>query len=299
MERDRGVRAIGRGLAVLRAINQYPSLDMMAIARETGLPYPTACRIVETLIEEGMIDTEPTTRKQYRPTVLVQTLSQGYRPEDRLVAFAEEPIRELTRSILWPITVCSRVGSSMMIRVCTHKISPKTLNMYYPGYTIPILGCSAGIVHLAFCGDAEREPVLNALEQTGDFGGLFARHQIERTFQDVRRRGYGFTERCQNNQNPGKTSSVAAPILVSNGCAGAVTLTVYSSVMTAAEAAERHADAVCDVARQISQRLDVSSVPTASQSEDPCAAGRDDRHYHLQSAKRAYAGARYADPAKA
>lgn len=286
MERDGGVRAIGRGLAVLKAINQHASLDMMSIARETRLPYPTVCRIVETLIEEGMVERE-TSRKHYRPTSLVQTLSQGYRPEDSLVTAAEDPISELTRAILWPITVCSRVGSNMMIRVCSHRISPRTLNMYYPGYTIPILGCSAGIVYLAACGETERETVLDGLEQAGEFGGPFARRQIERTFQDVRRRGYGQTERCQNNHNPGKTSSIAAPILVSGGCAGAVTLTVYSSVMSAAEAAERYAEAICDVTRVISQRLGRTSFDLdASQMDEsrPQTPGRD-RHHAIHSAQ--------------
>ncbi len=260
MERDGGVRAIGRGLAVLRAINQHASMDLTSISKATGLPYATACRIVETLIEEGMIEREPS-RKQYRPTSLVQTLSYGFRPEDRLVPAAQDPINEVTRALLWPLTICSRVGSSMMIRASSHRISPKTLNLYHPGYTIPILGCSAGIVYLAFCGDSEREIILDALEHSGDFGGTYARRSLERTFTEVRKRGYGQTERCQNNANPGKTSSIAAPLLAGSECVGAVTLTVFSSVMTASEAAERYHEPVCDVARRISMRLDDSPLP--------------------------------------
>jgi IclR family transcriptional regulator, mhp operon transcriptional activator len=272
MERDAGVRAIGRGLAVLRAINQNAPLDLTSIAKATGLPYPTVCRVVETLVDEGMIEREPC-RKRYRPTSLVQTLSQGFRPEDQLVIAAEAPIHDVTREVLWPLTICSRVGSNMIIRASSHRISPKTLNHYYPGYSIPILGCSAGIAYLAFCGDGEREIVLDALEQGGEIGGSYGRRSIERTFAEVRKRGFAQTERCQNNANPGKTSSIAAPFFLQGECAGAVTLTVYSSVMTAAEAAEHYSATVSELAQRISRRLDEMSVrPGSHERTVDCAA---------------------------
>ena len=80
---DGGIRAIGRGLRVLQVVNHHRSISMMEIARQCELPYPTTCRIVETLIEERMIERE-TTRKHYRPTALVKTLSVGYQADDAL-----------------------------------------------------------------------------------------------------------------------------------------------------------------------------------------------------------------------
>jgi IclR family mhp operon transcriptional activator len=254
MEQDGSVRAIGRGLAVLRAINQHGSLNMMAIAKATMLPYPTTCRIVDTLIEEGMIEREPG-RKFYRPTPLVRSLSHGYRPEDDLAAAARPAISGLTRSILWPLTVCSRVGSTMMIRESSHKISPKTLNIYYPGHTFPMLGGSAGITYLASCSADEREAVLKSLEQSGELGGAYTRSVLTNTFEDVRRQGFSVYERCHNNANPGKTSSLSAPIMVDGSCEGTVTVVFFASAMTMAEGIERYAEPVCTIAGVIAGNL--------------------------------------------
>ena len=254
MQRDGAIRAIGRGLAVLRAINQHASLDMASIAKATSLPYPTACRIVETLIDEGMVEREPG-RKSYRPTCLVRTLSHGYAASDDLAAASKTTIDDVTRAILWPLAVCSRVGSAMMINMSSHRLSPKTLTIYHPGYTIPILGCSAGIVYLAFCDEKEREVILNGLELSGDLGGTYTRRTLLLTAQDIRRRGFGFTERCRNNANPGKTSSLAAPILIDGVCKGTLTLTFYASVMSVAEGIEQFTGTLLETASTISKNL--------------------------------------------
>jgi IclR family transcriptional regulator, mhp operon transcriptional activator len=77
MEKGVPIRAISRGLAVLQTVNQHGSLTMMEIAQTSRVPYPTACRIVQTLLHEGMLEREPG-RKTYRATSLVLTLASGY-----------------------------------------------------------------------------------------------------------------------------------------------------------------------------------------------------------------------------
>lgn len=77
MEKGVPIRAITRGLAVLQAVNQHGSLTMMEIAQSSRVPYPTACRIVQTLVHEGMLEREPG-RKTYRATSSVLTLASGF-----------------------------------------------------------------------------------------------------------------------------------------------------------------------------------------------------------------------------
>ena len=260
MEKDGSVRAIGRGLAVLKVINRHGPLNMMTIARLSAMPYPTACRIVDTLIDEGMVEREPG-RKVYRPTSLVMSLSHGYRPEDGLAAAAKGPIRDLTRRILWPVSVCSRVGVTMMIRECSHRHSPKTLNMYYPGYTIPILGCSAGMVYLAFCGADERDAVRESLAQSGEAGEAFAGKSLERALDTIRRTGFGSFERCHHNANPGKTSSLSAPILNDGVCDGTVTIAFFSSALTTPEAIRDLAGPLRETGGLIGRALASGAIP--------------------------------------
>lgn len=60
-DRERGVpiRSISRAIGVHQAVNQLGSLSMMQIAKRGKLPYPTACRLVQTLIHEGLLEQEP------------------------------------------------------------------------------------------------------------------------------------------------------------------------------------------------------------------------------------------------
>lgn len=124
---DFSVRSIRRGLDVLQTINRSGSLRLMDISNATKLPYPTVSRIVETLVETGMIEREPST-KSYRPTALVQTLSVGYQDEHALTAIARPHIVELCQKVAWPITITTRVGNRMMVRDSTHRLTTLTFN---------------------------------------------------------------------------------------------------------------------------------------------------------------------------
>ncbi len=177
------IRAISRGISVLQAINQHRSLSMMEIANICRIPYPTACRIIETLLDEQMIERE-STRKHYRPTALVKTLSVGYQQDDDLAQASRRHVIELTRKLRWPISVCRHVGLSMMICESTHAIAPFTFNLYHPGYRLPILGSSSGKAYLAFCNDDERKIILEQVRTTskGDSARFVASLEAEFEF---------------------------------------------------------------------------------------------------------------------
>ena len=49
------VRAIQRGLAVLRAVSEYGPITIADLVERCGFPQPTMVRILETLIAEGYI----------------------------------------------------------------------------------------------------------------------------------------------------------------------------------------------------------------------------------------------------
>jgi IclR family mhp operon transcriptional activator len=115
MEKGVPIRSITRSIAALRAINRAGSLNMMEIAKASEVPYATACRIVQTLLYEGLIEQEPA-RKRYRATMLVQTLATGYQQDDALVRAARPHIVELTRRFGWPVSIAVRVGREMMLR---------------------------------------------------------------------------------------------------------------------------------------------------------------------------------------
>lgn len=227
-DNDFPIRALTRGLDVLRAVNRSGSVSMMQASRETGLPYPTVCRIMQTLQHEGLVEREPT-RKRYRPTMLVRTLSQGYQEDNRLVHAARPHIVGLTRRVAWPISIATRVGNMMMVRDSTHSLTSLTLSNYAPGFTLPLAECSTGKVYLAYCDEAERESIrsgLRILEDAPDRLGLLLTEN-DAMISEIRRRGYATQLRNNYTSNPGKTSSIAVPIIHEGRLMGAMALIFF------------------------------------------------------------------------
>lgn len=256
MEKDAHIRSIGRSLAVLREINHAGSLSMMEISKKVGIPYPTACRIVFTLQEEGMLEREPS-RKRYRPTALVQSLSHGYQDHGDLVNISHPYLEQLTRQHFWPVSLTSRVGQFMIVRDCTHAHSPMALTNYQPGAAFPLLECASGHVVLAHADTDDRRAWLEAaasadsppdaltlqLLGSDDFTGR------------IREDGYAMRGHNQFTNTPGRTSSIAAPIFHNGEVCAALTLVYFSVSMRPEAALARYLGALKAAAESITVKL--------------------------------------------
>lgn len=261
MEKGVPIRAISRGLAVIQAVNRGHSLSMMEICKSAKIPYPTACRIVQTLLHEGMIEREPA-RKRYRATALVQSLASGFHDEDQLVSVARPHIVALCEKLLWPISVTSRVGPHMMVRDSTHAMTSLTLTNYYPGFTLPLMECSTGQAYMAFCSDDQREHILDGLKQIDGnaermAGLLLANDSLLR---QIRGNGYATFARNLYTDTPGKTSSIAVPVFKDGQVAGALALIFFAVAMSMEKAIGQFFEPLRATAEIISTEL--SSQPT-------------------------------------
>jgi IclR family transcriptional regulator, mhp operon transcriptional activator len=250
------IRAITRGLAVMQAINRGGAITMMEIARSSRVPYPTACRIVQTLLHEGMIEREPA-RKRYRSTALVQTLASGFHDESQLVAIARPHIERLCKQLLWPISITSRVGGHMMVRDSTHTMTTLTLNNYYPGFTLPLMECSSGKAYMAYCSDDEREQLLEGLRTIEGAAEKMATLLLssDSLLSQIRRDGYATQARNAYTANPGKTSSIAVPLFRDGEVAGAVVVIFFAVAMPMDKAIEQFLEPLKATAAQISAEI--------------------------------------------
>jgi len=254
------IRAISRGIAVLQALNRGRSLSMMEIANASAVPYPTACRIVQTLILENLVEREPS-RRRYRPTALVQTLAHGFQGQGPLIQAARPHIVELTHLSSWPVSLTTHVGASMILRDSTHALTSMTLNSYFPGYTLPILESAAGLVYLAYAPADEREGVLHSLEMlTLDEVPHGLRLIRESSATDiVREQGYATRGHNRFTENPGKTSSIAVPVMHGDKVAGAITLAFFSAAFGMDDALARFEKPLKRCAERISGDLLVAA----------------------------------------
>lgn len=231
------VRAINRGLKVLQVVNSSGSLSMTHIATRSKMPYPTTCRIVQTLCELGMIEREPG-RKRYRPTALVQTLSMGYQREDRIAAVARPHLAGLTSDIVWPAYLSSRLGHHMVVKESTDAMTTLVFNRFHPGYLIPLFESSSGRAHLAFCDDEERHLIAKSLdsEPRATHAGV---SDLWQNVERVRSDGYAAIANHWYLEPRGKTSAISVPILESNRSVAVLSVLFFSSVMSTQEASHR------------------------------------------------------------
>jgi len=267
MEKGVPIRAVSRSIEVLKLINRLGSATLTDVARQAGLPYPTAVRIVQTLVHEGLVEGERD-RKRYRATRMVQALALGYHDEGALIDAAREPMAETTRRIGWPLTVTTAVGPSVMIRDSTYDMSALTFNRYYRGYTFPVLECAAGHVHLSFCDDVTRDSLLVGLQQMGTGSEALEDFKSGQLRERIRKAGYATHDRTLRTENPGKTSSMAAPVMVAGREQAQLTLSFFASAMSLEEAERRYVSELLATAELIGQRLRLGELANSPDGPD-------------------------------
>ena len=231
----------------------------MEIARLIDLPYPTAYRIVQTLVFEGLIECEPS-RKHYRATALVQSLSSGFKDQGNLITVARPHLVALTQKISWPVAIATHVGPWMMIRDSTHALTSLAFNNYHPGYTFPILECASGLAYMAFTSDEERDCILKGITSLDGRSPTISMFESRKLIARIREDGYATNDRTLHTPTPGKTSSISAPVFDDGKIAATLTMAYFSSAMRMAEAVRRYAPDIKKVAAEITGALQQAST---------------------------------------
>jgi IclR family mhp operon transcriptional activator len=252
--RESSIRSIGRGLAVLQVINRHRLVSLVDIAAESRVPYPTACRIVQTLVKEGMVERQGPRR--YRPTALVQSLSQGYEPEDRWSELAKPHLEALTARALWPVYMSCRVGMNMVVKASTDSLTSLTISRCNPGYNMPLLESSSGRAYLAFTPTRERDVIIDSALSQEEVSKDITRESLLECLERVRQRGYASVARHTYTENPGKTSAISVPILCGGRAQAALSLLFFASAFDVAAAAKTFLTTLQQIARDIANEME-------------------------------------------
>ena len=254
------IRSVSRAIEILQIINRHGSPTIMEIQKESGLPYATVFRMIMTLQHEGLIACEQA-RKRYHPTELVWSLGTGFQQHDLLVARGRPILAELTANFLWPVALSVRVGSRMVVKDSTHTQTTQTFINYYPGYSLPLLGCGAGRAYVAFCPKEEREIIFNAARDSLDEATLYGLQIVEDDsfLESVRQQGYATHARLQHNETPGKTSSLAVPIFVDGVVRACLAIIYFENAMSSGEAAEKYVTPLKEAAERMGAAVSAES----------------------------------------
>jgi IclR family mhp operon transcriptional activator len=248
------VRALLRGLDVLRALNRHNGGTVLDLVAETGLPRATIYRLLETLATGGYVAKDGAGNR-YRLTLQVRALADGFNDEAWVTQVATPLIEALYLDIVWPTAVATFAGTSMVVRFSTDQKSPLAIERSPVGYRVPILTTAVGLAYLAYCGDTERRAILETLARGAEAGDAkLARNEaaVEHLLAETRSRGYGTRFR---GANP-KTSSIAVPVLRGGHALASINITWIDSALTIVDVVERYLPALRRTARAIEERLD-------------------------------------------
>lgn len=238
MESTRPIRALMRGFDALTVLNLRDGATVSEIAQEIRLPRTTAYRILETLCNAGFARRDAADDR-YRPTPQVKTLSCGFTDENWVAKIAAPAILEMGREIVWPVSVATPAGTSMMLRETTDHTTPLAVERLSAGIRLPLLGSSAGRMYLAACPAAQCDALLDLLARStkdDDKPARTSRPELLRSLADIRVQGYASTTRTRRLV---EEISLSVPVMAGDRVLAALSVRFASAAMPMRSGVER------------------------------------------------------------
>ncbi|WP_375389944.1 IclR family transcriptional regulator [uncultured Amnibacterium sp.] len=202
------IESLAKGLQVLRLFDEtVTSLRLREVVERTGLPMPTAFRIVSTLEEEGFLDR--TDDGVLHPGVAVLTLGSAALRGSSLVSASERPLRSLAQATGETVNLGVLQGDQVLYLVRLRNADLVTANIQV-GSTLPAAFTSMGKVLLAYLTPEElAERVADATFGTGQGpNAVGSRAALTEQLEQIRERGYA----VQDQELALGLRSVAVPV---------------------------------------------------------------------------------------
>jgi IclR family transcriptional regulator, mhp operon transcriptional activator len=268
MESTRPIRALIRGLEALAVLNRRDGATVSEVTSDIKLPRTTTYRILETLSQAGYVYRDATDDR-YRLTVMVRGLADGFDDEAWVTQIARPCIGELCREIVWPISLASLSGTSMLVRDTTDHVSPLAVERLSAGFRIPLLTTSCGRAHLAFCSAEQRDTLLEILSRSQREEDKLARsrHEVEKILDETREQGFATAVR---SRRVSEEMAMIVPVVVEDRVLATVAVRFAASAVPQRTAVERFVPRLRDTAQKI-------RVKFVEQQRNPPHRGADQR----------------------
>lgn len=246
------VRAIIRGLQILRIISEFGPIAAMDIAKQVKLPQPTVVRVLETLVSAGYVYRLEKSAL-YGVTARTLTLSKGFAQTSRLVQLATPLIEELRTEIGWPSNLATFEHGAMSIAYTNRSEHGMSISSRL-GARVPVLVTGVGIVYLAHLSSEELEATLSRLK-TSDSRWDTSPAMLE-TLQErleaARKNGYALAEQAYLDEiYHSRIWAVAVPIMVG----GKVVAGLSSLVLSVAGSPSKFLGQILPALRRTAQSI--------------------------------------------
>ena len=202
------IEALAKGLEVLRLFDETTtSLKLREICDRTGIPMPTAFRVVATLEEGGFLERLPD--GAIRPGVAVLTLGSAALRGSSVVQLSEQPLRHLAESTGETVNLGTLLGDRVLYLARLRNSDLVTANIQV-GSTLPAPYPSMGKLLLAYLDADELQEALTSHDFSVDVGPNAA-HSLEElraALAPIRDQGYAI----QDEEVAAGLRSVSVPV---------------------------------------------------------------------------------------
>ncbi|CZF79379.1 MULTISPECIES: DNA-binding transcriptional regulator [Grimontia] len=248
------VRALKRGLDVLKFINRQGVCKVSEIATALDIPRPTVYRLLETLEEEGYVAFSSTS-KRVRVTRMAASLSDGFAATTEVCQLAGPLLAKYSKKLVWPLDLSTYDNGAMVIQETTHMRSPLSIDRGMSGFRLPMLRTSPGRCYLAFCPPEERRMIIEHIRRLQDplDPPFLLDHVLLAMIKEVQFNGYA-TRIGQEFQS--KTSSFAVPVFSSGRVVACVSMVWTREAMTLKQSLKMAEKEVKEIATKIKAGLD-------------------------------------------
>lgn len=195
MSTAKPIRALARGLEVVRVLNEQRNIPLSLLSERTGMSRATLLRILKTLDRAGWVYRNRAD-SHYRLASDVCQLGRELLTLDQLVESAAPVMDSLFDAVGWPSDIAVYSRSGMQIVESTRRMCPEIGNLNPVGEHAPVLCSALGQAYLAFCPMPEREAIFEKLRTSSERSNqmIYNRHWVARLLADTRARGYSVTE---------------------------------------------------------------------------------------------------------
>lgn len=247
------VRALLRGLEVLRYVNNVGAVRLGDIARALQLPRPTVYRIVETLEEAGYVAYSGSSNT-VRVTRLAASLGDSSFRYSDLLRIGAPLLSAYSSKLIWPLDLSVYDNAAMVVQETTHGRSPLSIDRAMSGYRLPMLRTSAGRAYLAFSSEAERTLIIEHIQRLNDPADapFLEGDWLFRMIQETRERGYALRDAGEFRS---QTAALAVPVLVDGQVLACVSMIWIRSAMETRSALDAGVQPVKELVAQLVERL--------------------------------------------
>src|SRR5215510_15636287 len=159
------IRALERGLQVLKVLHSEPISSLHDIHLATGISKPSLLRILATLGRAGMV-TRRLADGHYRLSAFSGVVQKRDR-YDRVAEAAAPVLIRLCEKVKWPSDLFVPAGDHLERRETTRSRSPFVFPHPQPGVGVRVgwLMTGVGRAYLAWCPEKERGEILERLRK--------------------------------------------------------------------------------------------------------------------------------------